>query len=527
MLTELETSGQHGAFRPQEEPIRLSFTGSKDGIPVNEFLARFDKLAKLRNWTASELPGRLHELTTMGAWEVLDNIITKDQTPEEVFMLYTKNLKTTYGVSSQQAFSMLCQKRKSTEESINQYAIEILDLTKLVFPDPIMSEIAAVKYFWEGSVIQSYSAYTTANPEQTSLQNAVQTCQTYWQETNGDIIMYHKDQEMQAKNVKFNQNYKLSKSEDKQIEKPKYSKCKFCKKNNHKAENCFFNPKNKKRKAHEKKSEVFRNQCLPLYKNFLVDTGATSSVIVLDDPDVPTISKIIKTINGECKVHCTTGEYKVLETLLSNVIIKKGPWVIYNTNIKGILGLDYIRARGGMALSFDSDTPHVTFADTCLTSVSVPEQKEYDYPDFILRKIEQPNKTFIWEYEMKWIHEPIQGQTGPSKYSLKLSSEDYDLFLKELDLWKEQGFITPIEDEKNINKIPLLAAIQKHKLSTQVRPVMDYSHLNEYIISKPNLDIDKPISAPTFIRRWRANSNQEMCLIDIKKAYMQIRCCSE
>ena len=70
--------------------------------------------------------------------------------------------------------------------------------------------------------------------------------------------------------------------------------------------------------------------------------------------------------------------------------------------------------------------------------------------------------------------------------------------------------------------LSLIAVEQLHKPSTPVRPVLDYRWLNKLIHSNPNEGLETPVSAPMCLRRWRAHKQGTMCLIDIKKAYLQI-----
>ena len=66
--------------------------------------------------------------------------------------------------------------------------------------------------------------------------------------------------------------------------------------------------------------------------------------------------------------------------------------------------------------------------------------------------------------------------------------------------------------------LPLLPAVQQHKPSTSVRPCLDYSMLNEFILSNPGAN--SPVCGDK-IREWRQRTDDSK-LLDIWKAYLQV-----
>ena len=67
--------------------------------------------------------------------------------------------------------------------------------------------------------------------------------------------------------------------------------------------------------------------------------------------------------------------------------------------------------------------------------------------------------------------------------------------------------------------LPFLAVAQTHKVTTPVRPCLDYRHLNDRLLSHPGKEAPACNEA---LRKWRLQPDDNV-LLDLKKAYLQIR----
>ena len=133
-----------------------------------------------------------------------------------------------------------------------------------------------------------------------------------------------------------------------------------------------------------------------------------------------------------------------------------------------------------------------------------------------------------WEVQWQWADktEPTTCiGSGLGEYPRsKLSKEQEQLFGDEVEKWLGNGWLVKHDVEKHGEPrcvLPLLAATQEHKASTPVRPCLDYRLLNQKLTSHPGTDA--PACGET-LRRWRqAGVPQAYQLLDISKAYLQVR----
>ena len=111
----------------------------------------------------------------------------------------------------------------------------------------------------------------------------------------------------------------------------------------------------------------------------------------------------------------------------------------------------------------------------------------------------------------------------PPVYNLASMSEtELDMFGNEVEMWRNEEFMVPIDSNEAKGTVSIMPVKQLHKPSTPVRPVLDYRWINSLIKSYPNVSLDSPIAAPKFIRKWRVLPKRKMCILDIRKAYLQI-----
>ncbi|KRY93010.1 hypothetical protein T4D_12099 [Trichinella pseudospiralis] len=90
----------------------------------------------------------------------------------------------------------------------------------------------------------------------------------------------------------------------------------------------------------------------------------------------------------------------------------------------------------------------------------------------------------------------------------------------ELRKWIKDGWLVPYDESEHgppKGLLPLMAVIQRNK--KKVRPVMDFRELNAYIESHT---ADADVCSQQKLREWR-RQGVDVALIDLKKAYLQIR----
>ena len=130
-----------------------------------------------------------------------------------------------------------------------------------------------------------------------------------------------------------------------------------------------------------------------------------------------------------------------------------------------------------------------------------------------------------WQMSWCWLSDqppvtPIG--SGVGEYSRdKLTEHQEQLFRDEVQLWIAKGFLIKHDRQEHgepVCVLPLIAVTQEHKVTTPVRPCLDYRYLNKKICSRPGFD--PPVCGDT-LRRWRT-AGKKLALLDIRKAYLQI-----
>ena len=217
-----------------------------------------------------------------------------------------------------------------------------------------------------------------------------------------------------------------------------------------------------------------------------------------------------------------------------------------------LIGNDVVTGSGGLYLDYESgvlsrvvfgvqDSVPATASNVAAASVGADEVK-VDHPSFHVRaerdgadvvlmtddaEVRWDSANQRWMVTWRWKEgSPPQGTIGSgiSEYSRSgLTAEQEQQFSDEVDGWIERGWLVPHDESlhgKPACVLPLLAQVQEHKATTPVRPCLDYRKLNECLVSKPGLEV--PVCEET-LRRWRRLGDaDEFCLMDIKKAYLQI-----
>jgi transposase InsO family protein len=247
----------------------------------------------------------------------------------------------------------------------------------------------------------------------------------------------------------------------------------------------------------------------------------------------------IKTIDSIVSKECFD-KVRILDHEMEKAIIQTEAIMIGDTKIDGILGLDYIAKRKGINITVENGEIRYKWNDETINENSdngidcmlmyddvdnVNEHSNietFEYEDFVLYKVPDANNNHFWEFAFKWLDKPISEHIGAKRYTVKATPENRTKYDEEIQTWIELGYLIPAEEEI-YTYVPINAVAQNHKLSMQVRPVNDCRYLNEHIKSIPNEGLSDPIAAISTIRRWRAMQCSDMCMLDIRKAYMQVR----
>ena len=127
-----------------------------------------------------------------------------------------------------------------------------------------------------------------------------------------------------------------------------------------------------------------------------------------------------------------------------------------------------------------------------------------------------------WEVKYKWRNTP----SLPLNFrETKVPDEHKQKFNEEIENWIKEDIL--IKYDCNIHGkikhfLPMLAVKQEKCDSVKIRPVMDFRLLNKCIETHTNNAV--PVCADR-LRKWR-QQGPDAALLDLKKAYLQVRVCS-
>ena len=294
---------------------------------------------------------------------------------------------------------------------------------------------------------------------------------------------------------------------------------------------------------------------------FLVDTGSERTFLtagnVVQRPQASTIQLEIQTLLGQNPIAMHAMATNLLNTDLSAALVHTVQNALNRVGhvpIAGLLGKDWLVANTpvvfdkyanslivthlrGNPIPLLSERPEggsadVTWSAGVLTTAA-PEQREQPhlrYKDFEAWRVEDGTGS---HWIAKWVwrqSEPQQRCFRPAVYPSQLAAltaEQGEQFKAEIQKWKDLGFISKVGRHELMATITLMAIAQDHKASTPCRPVLDCKPLNSLVSSFPHED--DSASCHDAIRKWRSlrtTTGQmigEWVLLDIKKAYLQIR----
>ena len=211
-----------------------------------------------------------------------------------------------------------------------------------------------------------------------------------------------------------------------------------------------------------------------------------------------------------------------------------------------LVGLDIISSTGGVKLQYseaDGALTHVLFGKEPGVAAAAGTTVKDDADPVMPRHISvtqdggvvtltmsdgearfDPQKGY-WEVKWFWKagEEPSEPLgSGVTAYSRKsLSPEQEEKFCREVDSWVEKGWLVPYDAQHHGPPgavLPILASCQEHKLTTPIRPCLDYRTLNDHVVSKPGKNA--PACGDT-IRKWRQRDTESKVL-DISKAFLNV-----
>ena len=282
----------------------------------------------------------------------------------------------------------------------------------------------------------------------------------------------------------------------------------------------------------------------------VLDTGSARTLI-----EARCAEWLGSSINKDCTDRLVALDGKSLAvggTVQLQLRREDGPVALSTTNVTAVvveslsavsaqilIGNDVVAGNGGVHVQYDAEGSlrGVTFGSAtaaCVSTASHPNPHVTvvrDDKNIILRANDGEVKWHADKryWSLKWLWkgdvEPC-GPIGPSigEYSRKkLTEEQEKQFCSEVAKWIEEGWLVPHDPEVHGEPaavLPLLAQVQEHKETTPVRPCLDYRHLNDQLTSQPGN------SAPVCedkLRKWRqAGDANEFCLLDVRKAYLQV-----
>ncbi|XP_065182544.1 uncharacterized protein LOC135813373 [Sycon ciliatum] len=268
--------------------------------------------------------------------------------------------------------------------------------------------------------------------------------------------------------------------------------------------------------------------------NFDSDSAYSENLIALDGKSLDVCGTV------QLQLRRLDGPVLLPVTVVTAVVVRDLTAVSANI----LVGNDVVVGNGGVQLRYgeDNSLSAVTFGTTPAAACTTEPSKDShpsphvnvirDGKDVILRvndgEVRWHAEQGHWSLKWYWQDgvEPCH-RIGPNigEYSRKkLSSKQEEQFCAEVKKWIDEGWLVrhdPDVHGEPAAVLPLLAQVQEHKATTPVRPCLDYRFLNAQLMSQPGQDA--PVCEDT-LRKWRQDGDaSDFCLLDVRKAYLQIR----
>lgn len=175
-----------------------------------------------------------------------------------------------------------------------------------------------------------------------------------------------------------------------------------------------------------------------------------------------------------------------------------------------------------MSVSDAHSSPHVSVKHDGCDVILQSQDGE------VRKKLEKREWDLSWQWKYGVSPSSMLG-SGIGAYSReRLTPEQHALFCAEVEKWIDNEWLIPHDPMVHGEPaavLPLLPQVQEHKVTTAVRPVLDYRCLNARLQSDPG---DDEPACEESLRKWRkAGCLGDFKLLDIKKAYLQVHVAKE
>ena len=247
----------------------------------------------------------------------------------------------------------------------------------------------------------------------------------------------------------------------------------------------------------------------------LIYTGCTRTMIhsslcaVWEKRDV-----YVLTANGE-RLECAgTASVRVQVPGMSPVVVDALVVAKKPLGFSAILGMDGVRALGGVAVRSPSEVKFAGENEAC-ACVGNPQDLTVDKEDF---RVVFAAELQRWTVEWKWSggEPPVRLKNGVSEYTVPDEvRKDYE---DEIETWIKKGWLLEYDKEEHgppKGLIPLMVVVQENK--GKVRPVLDFREINTFVDTY-TADVDV---CGEKLREWR-QMGANFALLDLQKAYLQI-----
>ncbi|KAF4704861.1 hypothetical protein FOZ63_027328, partial [Perkinsus olseni] len=601
--------------------------GSKTGISLTEWKRRFTALATVKRWTWPTTLNKLRAFLTGSAARIVDYHVLPP-TPREAVTEIWSALGKAYGLTPNQAVHKLrtVQFEVGTTH-IDDLASRIAEWSELAWPflSPRDRDCVAASIFWgalpkTAQVKHAYAQVSSHHPDgRVTMVESVEICRPLFEDEHDDTVelgmiaqssssSHHSSHRSTPYGRSGGSSRRGFSSAGKGKGRGKgrpggtsaanqlvsllqsvlqgdnggsaaVVTCYRCGERGHKANVC---PRTN-RPSKVSSLVILEDVCDRL---FLLDSGcslstfdastATALTRASADPVDHSFSNL-QGIPGKPPVQLCAGQLDVLGVTLTRWGIAASFPSVSGLHLSGLLGLDFIRAQGGLVVSFIADgwpcysfgprstpsltspSPPICFSSAPALPVSVGIQvcdgfdcstttasldigtvrgshvitDVVETGDFILRQHSPLSGATpaYWEVEWKWLdgvpsrHIMIPDYNVREKFAPRL----VDQWQAALEEWITLGWLEPTEISLLQATSPLVLVPQEHKVSTPVRPCIDLSWVNDRIRSLPNELRSGPVACPEHIRRWRAfpGNPEDLFLVDLKKAFLQIHICPQ
>eukprot|EP00117_Sycon_ciliatum_P011312 scpid18689/ scgid1770/ Gag-Pol polyprotein; Matrix protein p10; p20; Capsid protein p25; Nucleocapsid protein p14; Protease p15; Reverse transcriptase/ribonuclease H p90; Integrase p46 len=266
-----------------------------------------------------------------------------------------------------------------------------------------------------------------------------------------------------------------------------------------------------------------------------------STILALDGKPLDVLG------SAQLQFHRNDGPVRIPRTCVDVLVVPNLSVVAADV----LLGNDLVARCGGVSVSYDDDgsmsrvvfgeqlpaaaaaAGPVTSTDAAIADTASKLSRHVSVSqdgDDVVLSVDDGEARWVpskqcWVMSWRWKEDTAPVSTigsGITEYGRKhLSPQQEEKFTAAVDEWVANGWLIEHNPEvhgKPACVLPLMAVEQEHKLSTPVRPVLDYRHLNRQLVSHPGND--SPVCAES-LRSWRSREDEHE-LLDIRKAYLQV-----